>query len=164
MRRTACRVAMAAAFLLLAGCSGLCVGHLDPGPWAVNATRAMDTRFWRFLYVAEPMRDGFGLRGTARMKPEELPGDMAWIEALRFVAYLSDARGEVVARAEEEYPPRPLAADDPCGVPFNFVLHPDTPVSAPLYVSFGYTMALAPGRLSRPDSRPFFAMEGAVEH
>jgi hypothetical protein len=156
----------------LAGCSYVSVGHLQRQPWVLNASQELEMRFWKFSFTAEFVDGHYVLNGLAKPRMDSLPEGMAWIENLWLAAYLSDDRGRVLAQDLRVFSALPL--DPERGVEFAFVLKPDQlSRSAPLEVTFGYSMTLTRYRdhVVRDASKKqhavekngvFFAHEGAL--
>lgn len=163
--RSSLLLAVLAFVVMAAGCSQMSVRHLDRTPWATGEGKTLQLKFWRFEYAVEPREDGYRVHGEAYPVKETMPDWVDWIDELRMVAYISDASGKVLADDEYDVLPGPLRADR--GVPVEFSLEADDAGDAPLFLTFGYRMALGKGKSSGvaiPPDRPlFFANERAVK-
>lgn len=144
---------------LLAGCSHHSVRHLPRLPWVVNTAQSLDTRFWTFEFTPMPMRDRFGLSGTARPLQDKLPPFASRIEELWLAAYLSDGSGKVIARDLRIYTPRQLSGE--MAIPFDFILKPEDAASGQLFVAFGYRMVVT-GQDETGEQRTFLASESSL--
>lgn len=171
--RNFCLFALCVAFaFVLWGCSYASVGHLQRQPWVLNSPRELEMRFWTFSFTAESVDGHYVLNGFAAPRMDRLPEGMGWIEDLWLAAYLADDRGRVLAQDLLVFSALPL--DTEKGVEFSFVLKPDRlSRSAPLEVTFGYSMTLTPPRDHAVQDVPkkphaaekngvFFAHEGAL--
>lgn len=152
---------LALVVLFFPGCATKSAAHLARREFEVNHRESLDMDFWRFEYMVEPMREGFGIRGAAYLKPAKVPREKTWIDDLWFAAYLCGEDGRVLAQSIRIMPPRP--AEPGQGVPFGFVIQPDNLEDGPLFVTFGYRMVLTTDRLAPEREMPFFASQGAVD-
>jgi len=127
--------------LLLGGCSHLSVKHLNRRPWVLEAGQELKMKYLRFEFQVLPMKDRFGVRGTA-YPLDVIPGWGEWIRDLWLEAYLSDADGRVMARDLHVYLPKKL--DYEKGLEFEFILKPEELGSGgELFITFGYRMVLS---------------------
>lgn len=154
-----------ACLLLLAACSQMSVGHLNRQPWELGTDRSLPMKFWRFDYAITPVGDHFAVRGTAFPMLENLPPWARRVDDIWFASYLSDKAGTVLAQDLRVFEPGPL--DVAGGIPFDFLLRPDTlPTQGDLFITFGYRMKLAPaaedGKSKPAAGDVFFASEGAM--
>lgn len=161
-------LALLAAALGFVGCSRMSVAQLEARPWRAGTAEVMTMKYWRFTYTTVLTGEAYGLRGQATPVPAVLPPWADRIEELTITAYLRDASGTVLARAEKTYPG--LKLDAAAAVPFAFNLVPDGAVSIDdLAVSFGYKALYGsssarnalPAQGQAPAGTVFFASEGA---
>lgn len=152
-------VPMLLLFIAMSGCAHLGVSHLDRQSWKLETSRTMDMEFMKFDYEIVPRKDSFGLRGAAYVKKNSVPMWAGWIGELWIQGYLSDMDGEVLAQGLQVFSPEKL--EEGKGIPFDFELKPDQLDSGPLYISFGYRMALYKSREDN-NGPPFMAIERAV--
>lgn len=152
---------LATILILATGCSHLSVKHLAMRPWHLNTSEEVALKFWRFDYRTEARRNGFAIIGKASPVADAVPHWADSVQELWLAAYVSDAKGRVVARDLLVFDPGPLPPDE--GLPFLFELQPDKVQSGPLFVTFGYRMVLSgpPAQPGGPD-RVFFASESAL--
>ena len=143
----------------ISGCAHLGVSHMKRQSWKLETPRTMQMEFMVFDYEIVPRKDSFGLRGKAYVKKNSVPMWAGWIGELWIQGYLSDMDGEVLAQGLQVFSPEKL--EDGKGIPFDFELKPDQFDSGPLYISFGYRMALYKSREDN-NGPPFMAIERAV--
>lgn len=154
--------------VILSGCSHLSVKHLNKGPWTFSEPQTVATKCWRFEYRVAPVSKYYRIDGTAFPLAESVPEWATWIDDLWISAYLTDARGRILARDVKVYVPQHLSREQ--GVPFEFWLRlDDQKLPEPLFVSFGYRvkMLAAAQKASADKDMPpvedvFFASEGAL--
>lgn len=142
------------------------VRHLKRQPWVLEQKQQLVTKFWRFEYQVVPMRDRFGVRGTA-YPLESVPEWADYVRDLWLAVYLADRNSHVIADDIRVFVPQELERED--GLNFEFILRPDgLGAGGKLYVTFGYRMVLGkgPADASEPGEPPniFFASEGALSH
>lgn len=152
---------LACVLLFVSGCAHLGVSHLERQSWKLETPRTMNMEFVNFDYEIVPRKDSFGLRGMAYVKKNSVPMWAEWIGELWIQGYLSDMDGEVLAQGLQVFSPQKLEAGK--GIPFDFELKPEQLDSGPLYISFGYRMALYKSR-EDSSSPPFMAIERAVSY
>ncbi len=145
--------------MIMSGCVHLGVSHLQRQSWRLETPRTMQMEFMNFDYEIVPRKENFGVRGMAYVKKSNVPMWAGWIGELWIQGYLSDMDGNVLAQGLQVFSPEKL--EDGKGIPFDFALKPDQLDSGPLYVSFGYRMALYKNRESGNEP-PFMAIERAV--
>jgi hypothetical protein len=158
-----------AAIALGPGCTRISVAHLEARPWRAGSAEVVTMKYWRFAYTACLNREAYGLRGLATPVPAVRPPWADRLEELTITAFLRDASGTVVARADKTY--RGMSLGPETAVPFSFDLRPDpVDASGDLAVSFGYKALYgsSKARAALPASGPppagtvFFASEGAI--
>lgn len=145
--------------VLLGGCAHVDVSHLNSQPWKLDIRRTLEMEFMRFDYEVIPRTNSFGVRGMAYVKKSEVPVWAGWIGELWIQGYLSDSDGVVLAQGLQVFSPGILTEGK--GLPFDFALKPDSLDAGPLFISFGYRMALYKTR-DDVNTLPFMAIEGAV--
>ncbi|ACS79124.1 hypothetical protein [Maridesulfovibrio salexigens] len=143
----------------ISGCVHLGVSHLERQSWKLETPRTIQMEFMTFDYEIVPRKDSFGLRGKAYVKKNNVPMWAGWIGELWIQGYLSDMDGEVLAQGLQVFSPEAL--EEGKGIPFDFELKPEMLDSGPLYISFGYRMALSKSREDN-NGPPFMAIERAV--
>lgn len=169
--RTPRRPALLLALLCLlgSGCARLSVSHLETRPLIMGSSGTLTMKYFAFAYAASLDDEAYALRGHATARPNALPAWADRLEELTITVYLSDAHGQVVARAEKTYPGMRLTPD--AVIPFSFRLLPETGLApGALSVSFGYKAVFGsstarqslPGLAPPPPGAAFFAGEGAV--
>lgn len=150
------------------GCSKMSVAQLEARPWRAGTAEVLTMKYWRFTYSTVLTGETYGLRGQATPVSALLPPWADRLEELTVTAYLRDASGTVLARAEKTFPGMKLGPDT--AVPFAFDLIPDGAVSIDdLAVSFGYkalygsssARSALPAAGQAPAGTVFFAGEGA---
>ncbi|WP_432735430.1 hypothetical protein [Maridesulfovibrio sp. FT414] len=147
--------------LFLAGCAHMDVSHLNNQPWKLEVSRTLEMEFVDFDYEIIPRKDSFGVRGMAYVKKSNVPMWAEWIGELWIQGYLSDNDGVVLAQGLQVFSPGKLEAGK--GIPFDFELKPASLDAGPLFISFGYRMALSKTKDDN-NGPPFMAIEGAVSH
>ena len=145
--------------LFISGCAQLGVSHLERQSWKLETPRTMDMEFVNLDYEIVPRKNSFGLRGMVYVKKDSVPLWAGWIGELWIQGYLSDMNGEVLAQGLQVFSPQNL--EEGKGIPFDFELKPDQLDPGPLFISFGYRMALYKSRVDS-NSPPFMAIERAV--
>lgn len=166
MKKRLILISVLLAAVIAAGCAHMTVRHLKRDPWVLEQPRELTMKFWRFEYQVVPMRDRFGVRGTA-YPLQSVPEWADWVRDLWMAVYMADENSHVIADDIRVFVPQELDREN--GLDFEFILKPGgLGAGDKLYVTFGYRMVLARSPADSDESgkapEVFFASEGALSN
>lgn len=164
------KISLVGLCLVVLGCTGLSVKHLNKAPFSPNQTQSLSMRYLTFKYTPYYSLQGYTVKGKTFFKEDKIPGWATYIQELWLAIYLSDAKGKVLAKQIKVYLPQKLT---PAGIPFEFSLTPkEIPTQRPLFLTFGYSFKLSPQADYKPPLKSdpltgdkeliFYASQGAL--
>lgn len=154
-------VAVLIGLAVLVGCAGLSARHLPRQEWKSEATQTLPLRYLTFQYRVLPLGDEVGVVAEAYPDVSRLPDWASWYGEIVVEVYLTDGDGQVIESSESVLLPRPL--DREAGLPVEARFDLGTARQQPLFVSFGYRLALTDGRPDDGAGRRVLVSEGALE-
>lgn len=154
------RLVLLAGALVLAACSTQSADHLPYARWESTAPQTVRMRHLLFRYQVVPVGNEVGVMAEASPLPDRLPDWAAWYGEIGLDIYITDENGTVLARESTVLPPRPIDLRESLPVQARFDL--GTHAGHPLFVAFGYRLALIDGP---PDlaRRKVLAAEAALD-
>ena len=147
--------------LLLAGCSGLSVRHLQSNPWKNEASQNIQMRYLAFQYQVIPVGNELGIVAEAYPVIDKLPDWASWYGEIMLSVYVSDEYGRVLASKDTVLVPRPLNRE--AGLPLEVSLDLGTNRHQPLSISFGYRLVLTDTQPDGTAGRRMLVSERALE-
>ncbi len=146
---------------LLIGCTNATVMHLKKNPWRINQPQVLKMNYMIFHYTVYQDVRGIYVIGRAYPRREKIPHWGKWAAEIWLGVYLSDRRGDIIARDIRIYPPQEITSN---GFPFTFIIKPQSfGGPGPLYITFGYRLKITDLPFSQKHKHPrvFFAIEKA---
>ena len=127
--------------LLLAGCGAKqTIRHLPSQQWKSETTQTIRMRYLDFQYLVQARGHEVAISAEAYPVVTALPEWASWYGEILLTLYVADSYGNVLAAAPLTLTPRPLKREG--ALPLSVQLDLGTKRDQPLFISFGYRLAL----------------------